>query len=112
MKCKCGRDMRDVSTLYGSPFMWFCQTCSKISSAPPAHPKEVKVSFGFSDTAKTEHKTPAETERCKTCKKRETYVWCSRCSAPLCAMCSWTMSVPRPGKNGIVDERCRGCAHE
>lgn len=47
---------------------------------------------------------------CQRCRKRQMYIKCSQCSVPLCAMCSWTVSVPMPGRNGVVDERCRACA--
>jgi hypothetical protein len=46
---------------------------------------------------------------CGRCRRRQCYVQCSRCQMPLCALCSWQQSHPRPGHNGIVDERCREC---
>ena len=49
---------------------------------------------------------------CQRCRRRQTYIECSRCTALLCAMCSWTVSVPPPGRNGVVDERCRECAEK
>lgn len=51
-----------------------------------------------------------DTLTCRFCRRRRRYVECSKCRAPLCALCSWTASAPRADRNGIVDERCRACA--
>lgn len=61
-----------------------------------------------------EFKLPRMTELkfavyCRSCRKRQSYIECSKCGVPVCALCSWTVSVPPPGRNGVVDERCRGC---
>lgn len=112
MKCDCGKPMTDVRYLW--PDMvdaWYCAYCLKRNFTPPAYAREITVNIGFAAETKAETK-PDASDKCATCKKRETYVWCSRCSVPLCAMCSWTVSVPMPGRNGVVDERCRKCVEK
>lgn len=49
---------------------------------------------------------------CNRCKRRQRYIDCVKCSRPLCALCSWTVSVPRSDKNGAIDERCRECVEK